>query len=968
MATDHNFRVKNGLEVGGQEVITSSGVITSAALGGQTLSSTDSPTFDNLTLTGSLRGPATMTIDPAAVGDNTGTLVIAGNLQVDGTTTTINSTTMTVDDLNITLASGSANAGAANGAGITVDIANNTNPTLLYNGTIDSWDFNKPVRIPSGSGVELDIIGNLAGNIRANGELYILSQTNSLLLGSNGTNAIVNVDVNGYVGIGMSTDTPNAQLHVYSVPAEGFRLEGNDEYVYNSYYGTVSSTETRLGYIGFANQTGTATDFNFVNDQSGNFTFDTLSATRLQIEGGLVRSNEKLMINADAGNEQFVIRRSSANNEQLILGVHSSDYATIQAVEQGVSWNPIALNPNGGNIGIGLVAPQSELSINFGSGRNTNPPTTNIHQSNFSVLKNDGTTSGDYGYQLGVKSSGDVWSQVGRTDNSGTSTWYHQIIQPSGGNVVIGRDGTPVAKLEVAGQLYAGPIGTGNATTKAEMSTYNVLKLKPHDSNSTNMTFAQVSGGDGIGIQVSNGPQTANWNIALNPFGGYVGIGTDSPAVELDIKRSQNSYPLRIGSSQGEGRAMVFADINASPTKYNFLAGAQYNVNNGFEITPSTAVGGYTFNAPAFAVRETGRVTIGNYSGTPETQLNIMHDGHGLGIGYEADLKRQAGMYTSSAAHVQTAYGDLILKARTDYGGFYGIGLFTASSDNTPTRRFTIQANGVAVSNKGQIGFINGTNYIDVDQATAVRMRFFLSGYSSGEITRIGSSNGGSFRPDQYSTGTTAESYPAFAEASDENTGIAFPAADEISIVTGGSKRISVKGGNVGIGGSSSALMHTRKFNVFSDGTNNDGFHSSNYNGANTYLCSAHYMTAASSTVYHNIKTNISCANESVMYRVHVTGYNYGTTATIDLHAAAYAYAAGNSHTALIYQNQGTDSAQTIQIYKSSDNFSCIKIYLGTSAYYAGFLYHFEFAQPTGYNKDFEIQSASFTSSSANQY
>jgi len=87
---------------------------------------TSTPSFStinsgNITTTGYIAGPSTFTIDPAAVGDNTGTLVVAGNLQVDGTTTTINSTTMTVDDLNITLASGAANAAAANGAGITVD-------------------------------------------------------------------------------------------------------------------------------------------------------------------------------------------------------------------------------------------------------------------------------------------------------------------------------------------------------------------------------------------------------------------------------------------------------------------------------------------------------------------------------------------------------------------------------------------------------------------------------------------------------------------------------------------------------------------------------------------------------------------------------------------------------------------------------------------------------------------------------
>ena len=44
----------------------------------------------NIVTTGYLRGPASFVIDPAAHGDDTGTVVIAGNLQVDGLTTTIN--------------------------------------------------------------------------------------------------------------------------------------------------------------------------------------------------------------------------------------------------------------------------------------------------------------------------------------------------------------------------------------------------------------------------------------------------------------------------------------------------------------------------------------------------------------------------------------------------------------------------------------------------------------------------------------------------------------------------------------------------------------------------------------------------------------------------------------------------------------------------------------------------------------
>ncbi len=74
-----------------------------AQLSGATFSGDVSGT--NLTLSGYLRGPSSFTIDPATHGDATGTLIVAGNLQVDGTQTVINSTQLTVDDKVITVAS-----------------------------------------------------------------------------------------------------------------------------------------------------------------------------------------------------------------------------------------------------------------------------------------------------------------------------------------------------------------------------------------------------------------------------------------------------------------------------------------------------------------------------------------------------------------------------------------------------------------------------------------------------------------------------------------------------------------------------------------------------------------------------------------------------------------------------------------------------------------------------------------------
>ena len=99
--------------------------------------------------TGRITGPAITYIDPATVGDDTGTLVVKGNLQVDGTTTTVNSTTLTVTDKNIEIAKGQGNDAAVDGAGITVD-SSDGDKTWNWVDATDSWTSSEHIRIPDG--------------------------------------------------------------------------------------------------------------------------------------------------------------------------------------------------------------------------------------------------------------------------------------------------------------------------------------------------------------------------------------------------------------------------------------------------------------------------------------------------------------------------------------------------------------------------------------------------------------------------------------------------------------------------------------------------------------------------------------------------------------------------------------------------------------------------------------------------
>ena len=82
-------------------------------------------------------------------------ILVTGNLTVQGTTTSVNSTTVDIADLNLTLAKGSANAVEANGAGITVDGAN---ATITYLSSEDSWYINKPLTLSRNPVNSLDAV------------------------------------------------------------------------------------------------------------------------------------------------------------------------------------------------------------------------------------------------------------------------------------------------------------------------------------------------------------------------------------------------------------------------------------------------------------------------------------------------------------------------------------------------------------------------------------------------------------------------------------------------------------------------------------------------------------------------------------------------------------------------------------------------------------------------------------------
>ena len=121
---------------------------------------------------------------------NAAALTLSGNLQVNGTTTTVASSTMTVTDKNIEIAKGAANDAAADGAGITID-SGDGDKTWNWVDATDSWTSSEHIhlgdnkKLTVGTGEDLRIYHNGSHSFIENGTgtIYIRAKTgeNSIL-------------------------------------------------------------------------------------------------------------------------------------------------------------------------------------------------------------------------------------------------------------------------------------------------------------------------------------------------------------------------------------------------------------------------------------------------------------------------------------------------------------------------------------------------------------------------------------------------------------------------------------------------------------------------------------------------------------------------------------------------------------------------------------------------------------------
>jgi len=209
--------------------------------------------------TDTISGPATITIDPAGVGDNTGTVVIAGNLQIDGTTTTINSTTLSVDNKNIILAPNVISNTVADGAGIGIG-STSIRKTFQFENTGNNLRSSEHLNVASGKFYKINNLQVLSatslGPGVVNSSLTSLGIITSL------------VATNGVIGLGTITNligTAGTITTFDSTNGTITNLTGTAATIttFNSTNGTITNLNSTNGTI--TNLTGTAGTFTTFN-------------------------------------------------------------------------------------------------------------------------------------------------------------------------------------------------------------------------------------------------------------------------------------------------------------------------------------------------------------------------------------------------------------------------------------------------------------------------------------------------------------------------------------------------------------------------------------------------------------------------------------------------------------------------------------------------------------------------------
>jgi len=510
---------------------------------------------------------------------------ITGDLNITGDVNSLSVTDLDVTDKTITLGAGQ-NEASSGGSGIVVD---GSSASILWDESNDEWDFNKAINVTGRVSAESIEIGSGYGGTPNTESQLILNDSgnNYITIGSGATSegGILFADSGdndvGVISYNHSTDilnvtAPNGiqfndKLHI--VASDPVTNQTLIEFLNTSGYGIYARTNS----IGARGNT-----LEFIASDYNNNSAQTHEVLTLRPEGnvGIGTTNPLAPLTiSNNGAEGFefgpgVTNFGVANTNYIASYDRSaSTYRDISFDMGGTESNAIRFK-TGGNVGIGTSNPGFALDIsNTTSAKLNLQGGTNQNGIRFAAAGTGGVSSSLYYLGVGSGLMGTDYGAVlldvtnNRSvlfDDQSTSRlgfYNNSMVINSSGNVGIGIT-TPLVKLDVRGSASA-PATSGTAQTGSLRISQTV------GDGVLDMGFYTSSNGTAW-LQSTNKTNLAtNYDIALQPNGGNVGIGTDSPDYALDV------YDV--------GEAWIRADSSTSTesTANSGLRFAHAGVNHG---------------------------------------------------------------------------------------------------------------------------------------------------------------------------------------------------------------------------------------------------------------------------------------------------------------------------------------------------------------------------------------------------
>lgn len=412
-----------------------------------------------------------------------------------------------------------------------------------------------------------------------------------------------------------------------------------------------------------------------------------------------------------------------------------------------------AIYDDSGKIGIGSITPQVKLSVH-GSQNNTISPVNGVFKS----------VSGDVGIFMGGLQGTPNYANWIQSMRESDGLTFQLLLQPNGGNILIGTTTDAGYKLDVNGtgrfngslQVGQGSAGSGTPTQSVFQDTYGGNREAIYVKNTADYSNGR---GTGYGFLSGSGTQKGyiRWSADDASQAGYfITLGTTNSSGTLIAPLTLASNGAALFSNNVQSSSLNVAGSGYFPSKLITLSGAEasrYSSNIGLNIVYGSTL------AMSFGTRSNnvdydntlniinGQIGIGTLS--PDYKLSV-NGPSSFGVSTingnpTNDFSIFRGISISDGSNSYGSYGGFILNANTQWTAsakrflitnILGANKFAIIRSTDAATNPSIGTNGVissgtpdfVINDIGNVGVGSDTPRSKLEIASSLPFQIFSSG------------------------------------------------------------------------------------------------------------------------------------------------------------------------------------------------------------------------------------------------